>query len=194
MKTEITNISKGRFTKTTLMIWVVAFLLGCGGGAKQESATSSKSETESTSEQEATESTSEQEVAESSESTENGLITLVINGNDQMRFDKEELRAKAGATVELTLNHTGQLPKQSMGHNLVILKLGTDIPSFGQKAFAAQDNEYIPEGDEVIAHTALIGGGETTTITFTAPAKGTYDFICSFPGHYALMKGKFIVE
>ena len=40
----------------------------------------------------------------------------------------------------------------------------------------------------------LIGGGEETTVTFDAPAKGTYDFICSFPGHYALMKGKFIVE
>ncbi|HBX64839.1 MAG TPA: azurin, partial [Balneolaceae bacterium] len=26
------------------------------------------------------------------------------------------------------------------------------------------------------------------------PEAGTYDFICSFPGHYALMKGKFIVE
>ena len=40
----------------------------------------------------------------------------------------------------------------------------------------------------------MIGGGQTTSITFTAPAAGTYDFICSFPGHSGLMKGKFIVE
>ncbi len=185
MKAKIMSISQGGFTKLILTVWAIALLSGCGGGAKEESATSSESESETVSEQKA---------PESSESVENDLIKLVINGNDQMRFDQEELRAKAGASVELTLNHTGQLPKESMGHNLVILKLGTDIPSFGQKAFAAKDNEYIPEGDEVIAHTALIGGGESTTITFTAPAKGTYDFICSFPGHYALMKGKFIVE
>ena len=29
---------------------------------------------------------------------------------------------------------------------------------------------------------------------FLPPKKGVYDFICSFPGHYAMMKGKFIVE
>jgi azurin len=40
----------------------------------------------------------------------------------------------------------------------------------------------------------MIGGGEQTTITFDAPEKGVYDFICSFPGHVALMQGKFIVE
>ncbi|MEM6771051.1 MAG: plastocyanin/azurin family copper-binding protein, partial [Bacteroidota bacterium] len=27
-----------------------------------------------------------------------------------------------------------------------------------------------------------------------APAAGEYDFICTFPGHYGVMKGKFIVE
>ena len=40
----------------------------------------------------------------------------------------------------------------------------------------------------------MLGGGEETTIEFEAPAKGEYTFICSFPGHYALMNGKFIVE
>ncbi|MBT8261281.1 MAG: azurin, partial [Bacteroidia bacterium] len=38
------------------------------------------------------------------------------------------------------------------------------------------------------------GGGQSTSVTFMAPEVGTYDFICSFPGHSALMKGKFIVE
>jgi azurin len=31
-------------------------------------------------------------------------------------------------------------------------------------------------------------------IEFIAPEKGTYDYICSFPGHFAMMKGKLIVE
>ncbi|MGD1893724.1 MAG: plastocyanin/azurin family copper-binding protein [Cyclobacteriaceae bacterium] len=46
----------------------------------------------------------------------------------------------------------------------------------------------------MIVHTKFIGGGESDTITFEAPSPGTYDYICSFPGHYALMQGKLIVE
>jgi azurin len=80
-----------------------------------------------------------------------------------------------------------------MGHNFVLLTKGTDIAKFATAAMNAKATEYIPSKG-VIAHTKLIGGGESTTIKFTVSAKGTYDFICSFPGHYAMMKGKFIVE
>ncbi len=120
---------------------------------------------------------------------------VVIEGNDQMRFNLSEIKVKAGETVTLTLKHTGKLPKAAMGHNWVLLAAGTDVKAFATEAMKARDNEYIPEGsDLVLAHTALIGGGEEVTIEFTAPAAGEYDFICSFPGHYALMKGKLIVE
>ena len=82
-----------------------------------------------------------------------------------------------------------------MGHNFVLLKPGVKINDFAQKAVDAKENDYIPENtDDLIVHTELIGGGEQTTITFDAPEKGVYDFICSFPGHVALMQGKFIVE
>src|SRR5690606_10001148 len=122
-------------------------------------------------------------------------VELEISGNDQMQFSKKELRVKAGQKVRLTLTHVGEMPENVMGHNWVLLKKGTDISEFGQKAVSASGNEYIPENtNEVIVHTELIGGGETTTIEFTAPAAGTYDYICSFPGHYAVMQGKLIVE
>ena len=66
---------------------------------------------------------------------------------------------------------------------------------FAEEALKAKATDYIPEDQSnVIAHTKLVGGGESTTITFHAPEKGTYDFICSFPGHYSMMKGKFNVE
>lgn len=119
--------------------------------------------------------------------------TIVINSDDQMRFDTNEIKVKAGEKIKLTLNHTGKLPKNAMGHNFVLLTKGTDVAKYATAAMSKKENEYIlPAG--VIAHTKLIGGGESTTIEFTAPAKGTYDFICSFPGHYAMMKGKFLVE
>lgn len=120
---------------------------------------------------------------------------VVIVGDDLMKFDKSEIKVKAGQKVKITLRHTGKLNKQVMGHNLVILNQDADLVAFAAKAATASATEYIPEdSDDVLVHTKLIGGGETTVIEFDAPAIGTYDFLCSFPGHYAMMKGKFIVE
>ncbi|MCC8358336.1 azurin [Salinimicrobium sediminilitoris] len=124
---------------------------------------------------------------------EQPVRTIVINSNDQMRFDTNEIKVKAGEKIKLTLNHTGKMAKNVMGHNFVLLTKGTDVNKFGRAAMDEKENEYIPSTG-VIAHTKLIGGGESTTIEFTAPAKETYDFVCSFPGHYSIMKGKFIVE
>ncbi|MBO6586906.1 MAG: azurin [Gracilimonas sp.] len=122
-------------------------------------------------------------------------VEVTIESNDRMQFDLNEIKVEAGQTVVLTLKHVGKLPKAAMGHNWVLLKQGVDIQAFGSAASKAAGNEYVPEGtDDVIVHTKLIGGGQETTIEFTAPAAGTYDYICSFPGHYALMKGKLIVE
>ena len=49
---------------------------------------------------------------------------------------------------------------------------------------------------KVIARTKLLGPGESETITFTAPKiSSQYDFLCTFPGHFAAgMKGKMIVQ
>jgi azurin len=122
--------------------------------------------------------------------------TIVIKGSDAMQFDLKEIKVKAGQKVKLTLTHSGKLAKAAMGHNWVLLKPGTDVAAFGSKAAAARETDYIPAAEKasIIANTKLVGGGESDTIEFTAPAKGTYTYICSFPGHYALMKGSFIVE
>ena len=124
-----------------------------------------------------------------------GENELVLSSNDLMAYDKTELRVKAGKKVTLTLIHTGKMAKTAMGHNFVLLKQGTDVADFATEAVQSRENDFIPEsGDAIIAYTKLIGGGESTTITFDAPAPGTYDYICSFPGHYGVMRGKFIVE
>ena len=121
-------------------------------------------------------------------------IEIVIESNDQMRFNLSEITVKQGQTVVLTLKHVGKLPKAAMGHNWVLLQPGTDLATFAMKSMKARDNEYVPtEAPEVVVNTILLGGGEETTIEFDAPAPGIYSFICSFPGHYALMQGTFIV-
>ena len=123
-------------------------------------------------------------------------VNVALTGNDMMQYDKNEIKVKAGQEVTLTLRHVGKLDKKVMGHNFVLLMQGVNMQEFGIKASdAGEAADWIPEdGKEVIAHTKMLGGGESTSITFTAPAAGTYDFICSFPGHVAIMKGKFIVE
>ncbi len=127
-------------------------------------------------------------------STDGKEVSLTIEANDQMKFNKSEFKVKEGQKVTLTLKNVGKMDKTSMGHNWVLLKEGTDVADFANKSMSAQDKDYIGDESKVIAHTKMTGGGETVSVTFDAPKKGSYDFICSFPGHYAQMKGKLIVE
>lgn len=123
-------------------------------------------------------------------------IFITLEGDDDMRFNQKELRVKEGQIVDLTLKHTGQMPKKAMGHNFVLLAEGTHVTQFGQKAAAASETDYIPEAEKgsILAYTGLIGGGETTSVRFKAPPKGSYIYLCSFPGHYVMMQGTLYVE
>lgn len=153
-------------------------LFNCGGEEKKEEKESVKIGTKK---------------AEKKE--DDSVAKLVITGDDNMQFSTKELRVKAGQRVKLTLRHIGKMDVNIMGHNVVILKKGTDTAAFAAKAATERDNGYIPvDSDEVIAHTEMIGGGQVTSVEFTAPEAGEYDFICSFPAHFALMQGKLIVE
>ena len=128
-------------------------------------------------------------------SDKNDVNNILITSDDYMKFDTRKITVKSGKIVKLTLKHIGQLDVQVMGHNFVLLKKKVNLIEFANKAATARDNQYIPVGsDEVIAYTDMIGGGQETTIEFLPPEPGVYDFVCSFPGHYAMMKGKFIVE
>ena len=123
---------------------------------------------------------------------------VTITGNDTMQFDKREFTVKSGEKVELEFKNIGKLPKIAMGHNLVILKKGISSLKFGQKVMSlgANATNALPEGsmEDVIAATKLLGPGENETLTFTAPEPGDYQFVCSFPGHFAMMRGIMVVK
>lgn len=124
---------------------------------------------------------------------------LTIDSNDQMRYDKDSLTVSSDCSeVTLTLTHSGQMPVQQMGHNWILANSG-DVQAIAQDGISAGlENDYVKPGDDrVIAATEQIGGGESTTITFSLEgleAGGDYEFFCSFPGHVALMRGDFIIE
>lgn len=120
-----------------------------------------------------------------------GKIVLELYAGDDMKFNTKVLKAKVGQPVKLSLKHTGTAPVTSMGHNVVILKPAASVGKFANAAIDAKETAYIPAGFEqdVVAHTKMLGGGESDTIEFTFDAAGEYVFMCSFPGHSALMKG-----
>jgi azurin len=121
-----------------------------------------------------------------------------ITGNDQMQFNTKAFEVTEGQKVVLSLKHIGKTPVIAMGHNVVILKPGTELPAFAAKCAVAKDNGYIPQDPEakaaIVAHTKLLGGGESDEITFTAPAAGSYPYVCTFPGHFAIMQGVMTVK
>ena len=140
------------------------------------------------------EKTSTSETTSTNKSSDD-VANIVITSNDLMQYNIKEIKAKAGQKVKLTLRHVGKLDINVMGHNVVILKQGVNLTEFAAKAAVERDNKYIPkDSEDIIAHTDMIGGGQVATIEFDAPEAGTYDFLCSFPGHSGLMQGKFIVE
>ncbi|WEK17755.1 MAG: azurin [Candidatus Pedobacter colombiensis] len=168
------------FSITALVAVFTFTLSSCGGGGNEN-----KTETPST------------PVEEMAPPAEEAISnTLTLTAHDEMKYDQTELKALAGKPITLTFTHIGTMDKNAMGHNFILLKQGTNIDDFAKKALTAKDNDYIPksESDKIIAHTKLLGGGQSDTIEFTVPEKGTYDYICSFPGHVATMRGKLIVE
>lgn len=168
------------FRYLLLSVLTITLLTGCGEEKKKEEEDTKKVKIGA-----------QKEVKKADENVAN----VVLTGNDLMQYDKNEIRVKAGQKVKLTLRHIGKMDINVMGHNVVILKQGVVPSEFAAKAATEKDNGYIPPGTEdVLAHTDLIGGGQVTTIEFDAPPAGTYDFICTFPAHFALMQGKFIVE
>lgn len=124
--------------------------------------------------------------------------TIELTGSEKMKFDKEEIVAKPGETIRIVLKAVGTMPKTIMAHNFVLLKPTADVVEFNKAAFNARPTDFLPpeKKDDIIAATGLAGGGETVEVTFKVPAKaGSYNFICSFPGHFAMgMRGKLIVK
>ncbi len=110
---------------------------------------------------------------------------LVIEGNDAMQYNLKEMSVPATCKeVTVTLNHTGKMPVTAMGHNWALANTADyqAVATAGMSAGA--DNNYLPKDDpRVLAHTKLVGGGESTSVTFKTDGLAGKDltFFCSFP-------------
>ena len=124
--------------------------------------------------------------------------TLTVEGNDMIQYVQKELRVSSSCKeITVKLKHIGTLAANIMGHNWVLAKTA-DYMAVAQAGQAAGAPNYLPAGDaRIIASTNVIGGGQETSVTFATSALqkgGDYTYFCSFPGHFVLMYGKFILE
>lgn len=122
-----------------------------------------------------------------------------IEGSDAMQYNVSSIVVPSSCKdFKITLKHTGTMPVTAMGHDVVVTKQ-SDLQAVDADGMAAgAASGYVKADDpRVIAHTSLIGGGETTSVSFPVSkiqSGGPYVFFCSFPGHSALMKGTISVQ
>ena len=117
-----------------------------------------------------------------------------IEVGDSLQFSMEAMSVSASCKdITVNLRHTGNMPASAMGHNWVLTKDSDSAEVAADGADAGMDNDYVkPEDARVIAYTPLIGGGESTSITFSfdkLDSSSEYIFFCSFPGHSFVMRG-----
>jgi azurin len=125
------------------------------------------------------------------------VCQLNVNATDQMRFEQQTLQVDAHCTeVEVTLHNIGKLPANVMGHNWVLTKTA-DVASVANAGMSAGlANNYQKPGDNrIVAATKIIGGGESSMVRFLTGqllAGSSYSYFCSAPGHFSIMKGRFV--
>jgi azurin len=121
-------------------------------------------------------------------------LTIKVIGNTMtdMAYEPASASVKAGDKVTVTL--INENTAEGMLHNWVLVKLGSGQEVATAAIAAGADKEYIPENANVIAHSKLLKPKETATFEFTAPEAGSYNYICTYPGHFPKMIGKLIVE
>ena len=164
-----------------LFTFSILLIISCGSGERKEKKEKFKYERT-------------KEVSEKIPMNNPDDFRIIINSFDNMIYDKNKIEVNSGKNIILTLNHKGKVSKEFMGHNFVLLKKGVNVDEYAKKAVLAKSSDYIPNSDEAIAYTKMLGGGESTTISFLAPEAGIYTYICSFPGHYMMMRGELIVN
>lgn len=124
---------------------------------------------------------------------------FTIEVNDTMVYPIAEMVADASCeTINVTINHVGTLDAKVMGHNWVLAKTD-DVQMIAVEGMMTNlESNYIKPGDDrVLAATEIVGAGASASTSFSPSIleQGeSYDFFCSFPGHWASMRGKFILK
>ena len=108
-----------------------------------------------------------------------------------MQYDVKEVKARPGEILEFTLENT-----DTMQHNLLIVmpgkmsEVGVAADKMGETA-AGKACHFVPDMPSVLAVMGLVDPGKSGRLYFRVPEKpGTYQYVCTYPGHWRMMNGK----
>jgi plastocyanin len=123
-------------------------------------------------------------------------VVRITTVKERMLYDVTRFEVNAGQPVKLEFINPDATP-----HNLVIVKPGTgDAVGLAATRMAAdpelaKSGQYIPKTDAVLFHTKMVPPIAGETLRFLAPkTPGAYPYICTFPGHWTIMKGVMVVK
>lgn len=190
-----------KFSQLLAFVTLFALVAACGGrsGDQQQSQTSQAEQ-----EQEATDDVRTINIIgldgmkfAVEEETDDITVSDTLGQNNDLRR-LETIVVQPGEEIRINLTTRSQLPATAMAHNWVLLTMETDPAAFASAAIQAKANDYIPQDqtDKILAQTGLAAGGETVSVTFTAPdTPGEYEYVCTFPGHFSAgMRGTLVVK
>ena len=114
---------------------------------------------------------------------------------ERLLYDRTKFEGKAGQPVKLIFTNP-----DATQHNLVIVEPGAleEVGMAGNEM--AKDpggfaKGFIPESPKILHHSKLLEPDTGEIMRFTAPEKpGTYPYLCTFPGHWIVMKGVMVVK
>ncbi|HCN31287.1 MAG TPA: hypothetical protein DIT64_21775 [Verrucomicrobiales bacterium] len=125
-----------------------------------------------------------------------GLQTIAIKTiPERLLYDLREFKVAPGAPVKLVFENPDVTP-----HNLLIVQPGAadEVGMAGNEMAKLPDGMakgFLPDSPKILHHTRMLMQNESETLRFTAPEKaGAYPYICTFPGHWLVMKGEMVVE
>jgi len=120
--------------------------------------------------------------------------SLEMSSGDLLKFNKRTLTIDSTCPkFTIYFKHEGEMAVKTFGHNVVIVETKNfDKVKSKIDMKLGEESGYLPDMSEIIAKTAIIGGGADTSVTIDATnlsKDSEYMFFCSFPGHYGAMQG-----
>ncbi len=110
----------------------------------------------------------------------------------RMIYNKTRFAVVAGKPLRIVLDNKDHMP-----HNLLVVQpggsevVGPLAEKMGQEGFK---KGFVPDSSLILHTIKMVNPDESKSVEFVAPTKpGKYEYVCTFPGHWRLMRGEMLV-
>ncbi|MDP7293108.1 MAG: GDSL-type esterase/lipase family protein [Verrucomicrobiota bacterium] len=129
--------------------------------------------------------------------TQKNLQVVKISAvKERMLYDVTRFEVQAGQPVRIDFTNP-----DATAHNIVIVapgaeeEIGLAANEMAKDPKEAQRGQYVPKSKKVLHATRMVAPLSAEALRFTAPEeRGDYPYICTFPGHWIIMKGVMVVK